>query len=743
MRDLLLWTVLILLPAGLLAQEAPARRALAPVDMFRLDYFLRQGAEHPVAWLDAARYLVFDAGGEDRAASWVAVAAASGEREVWVDVEQVLLGIVEAGLAVDGIESVREELGDEDRWIWSEDHRAFVLNVARDLWSGGLGMGIQRLTSTPAEEEDIVQIAPGGKRVAFVREHNLHTVSFEGGEEVAITTEGHADRFFGKLDWVYQEEVYGRGDFRATWWSPDGEHLAFLDLDESPVLEFTLVSDVPARPEVEVTNYPKTGEPNPRVWLCTAPAGGGDIVRCDLSVYPVDDRLLVRVTWTPDSREIFCQVQNREQTWLDMLAFDPRTGTGRKVFHEPSDCWVEPGPEPLWIGDSGEFLWLSERSGYKHLYHYDRDGTERGALTQGEWQVLDVCGVDAEGGHVWALCDKASPIQRHLYRIPLAGGMPQQVTSGRGTWDVTMSPDFAHFFGEWSSAEHPPKSTVYREDGSAVRAVFSPPIPLLQQFGLVKPEFLQIPTRGGFDMEAMVLRPADFDPKGSYPVVQHTYSGPHAPRVRDRWMGRDWFWHQLLVQNGYVVFVCDNRSASGKGRRFARSCWRDMGTSELNDLSDGLRWLIDQGGVDADRTGLWGWSYGGYQTLFNMCSSTLWKCGVAVNPVTDWRLYDTIYTERYMGLPDDNQQGYERASVMTKAAGLNGDLMLVAAAMDDNVHMQNSLQFLHALQMAGKDCDFMVYPRVRHGIGTLPQQLHLFSRMKRFFDEHLGGGAGR
>jgi dipeptidyl-peptidase-4 len=238
-------------------------------------------------------------------------------------------------------------------------------------------------------------------------------------------------------------------------------------------------------------------------------------------------------------------------------------------------------------------------------------------------------------------------------------------------------------------------------------------------------------------MEAWVLKPAGFEAGRKYPVLQANYSGPHTPRVRDEWGSRDYLWHCQLAQRGILVFACDNRSASGKGRKYARACWRDLGRSELQDLEDGVKWLVDQGLADPARVGIWGWSYGGYQTCYNLTHSQVWKCGIAVNAVTDWRNYDSIYTERYLGLPTTNQKGYDQSSVVQAAGDLSGRLMLIAAAMDDNVHVQNSLQLLRALQQNQKDCDFMVYPGVRHGIEDLQQQMHLFTRMTRFLKENL------
>ena len=723
-------SVIPLLAACGLSSAALAQRALQPIDLFRLDYFMTMGAEDPVAWLDGEHYLVFDAGEQPRGPTrWSKVVARSGERREYVD-KAVLVRSLNAGDQVAAIE-------DLSNWTWSEDHSRFVVDVGGDLFAGGLDGKVARLTATPDVEEVGVRFSPDGETIAFIANDNLHVVPASGGDVRALTTEGHSDLFYGRLDWVYQEELYGRGNFQGYWWSPDSAKIALLKLDESPVEEFVLVSDVPARPTVERTNYPKVGEPNPIVEIGAIDVASGEAKWFDVSDYPDEDRLVVRVTWTPDSKEVFFQVQNREQTWLDMRAGEAASGDSRLVWRETSDCWVEAGPEPVWIQGGAAFLWLSERDGYKHVYRFGRSGEAQGRLTSGDWQAKELVSVDEVAGCAYVLSDKDSKIQTHLYRVPLGGGEPQRITSGRGTHDVDMAPDHESFLTRWSDAETP--GCVYLRDleDNELRAVATSKPQMMRPYGVQAPEFFTVPTGDGFEMEAMLIKPADYDAAKRYPVVQFTYSGPHAPRVRDRWGGRDFLWHNLLAQQGYVVFCCDNRSASGKGRKFAKACWRKLGQSELADLSDGVDWLIEQGVADPARVAIWGWSYGGYQTLFNMTHSKKWAAGVAVNPVTDWRLYDTIYTERYGGLPSNNAEGYEMGSVTNAAKDLHGELMLVAGAMDDNVHMQNSLQFLHAMQQAQKDCDFMVYPRVRHGIGDLQQQIHLFTRFQNFLQEHL------
>lgn len=726
--------------AASLAQSpaAPtAPTALQPIDMFRLDYLMVAGAEDPKDWIDAAHYLVFDAGpgalpGRGTP-GWSVVEAATGARERAVDRRALGASLAAALGSADGLD---EALADADAWTWNAAHTQFVVSVKQDLFVGARDGTVTRLTNTPDRAEEGVQFSPDGVFVAFVAHHDVFVVPAAGGPERALTQGGGPDTFFGRLDWVYQEEVFGRGNFQGFWWSPDSRYLAVLKLDESPVQDFVLVRESPARPEIEKTRYPKTGEPNPVAELAAIAVADGQTKWFDLAKYPAQDRLVVRVTWAPDSREVFCQVQNREQTWLDMLAGDPASGALRKVWREDSDCWVEPGPEPVFLQGGEQFLWLSERDGFRHLYRFDRGGKELPRLSQGEWQVQKIVGVDEANGVVYATADKASPLQSQLYAFPLAGGDPRQVTQGGGTHEVTMAPDFRSFVSRWSDVKTPPCTFLLDLQGAEVRAIAKSKTRMLKNYDLAEPHFVQVTTRDGFPMEAMYLKPKGAGDGKRFPVVQHTYSGPHTPLVRDRWGSRDFLWHQLLAQRGYAVFVCDNRSASGKGRKYAKACWRDLGRSELRDLEDGLAWLGEQDWADTTRAAIWGWSYGGYQTLYNLTHSTKWKCGVAVNPVTDWRNYDSIYTERYGGLPKD-QQGYEAGSCVAAAGKLSGSLLLCCAAMDDNVHMQNSLQFLKAMQEAGKDCDFMVYPGVRHGIEDLQQQLHLFGRFERFLREKL------
>jgi dipeptidyl-peptidase 4 len=728
--------VLFAATAGLVAQ---AGKRLGIRDLFALEYFMVFPFEEPKGWIDDDHYLVFDAGGSEANGpkAWFAVAAGSGDRQPLITAEALAkLGGTLAGRHEPDATKIAEQLGDADRFHWNKDHTAALAEAGNDLFVLTVAGATTELTNDPAPEEGS-QFSPDGSRVAFVREHNLFVVPATGGKEQQLTTGGNKDLYYGRLDWVYQEEVFGRGNFQGYWWSPDGSQMALLELDESPVEDFTIVDCEPTLPKIEEEKFPLAGKANPRARLGVVPIAGGETKWFDLSRYGNQQLLIVRVNWTPDGKEVFFQVQEREQKWLDMLAGDPATGHVRLVFHEDSDCWVEPGAEPWFLHDGAEFLWLSERDGTRHVYRYARDGKLLARLTQGDWQVTEIEGVDEKNGTVWFTGDMESPLTTHLYSVPLAGGEVTAVTHGRGSDDVVMAPGDKRFLTTWSSVTVPQEISVCAIDGKAERRVATSRTQLMAPFHLVAPEFVEVPTRDGFQMEAMMIKPQNYEAGKHYPVLEFTYSGPHTPRVRDQWGSRDYLWHQMLSQRGFLIFVCDNRSASGKGRKYAKACWHQLGTSELQDLEDGVKWLVDQGLADPERVGIWGWSYGGYQTLFNLTHSRVWKCGIAVNPVTDWRNYDSIYTERYLGLPTTNAAGYASSSTVAAAGNLEGSLMLIASAMDDNVHIQNSLQFLKAMQEQGKDCDFMVYPGVRHGIEDLQQQLHLFARMTHFVETKL------
>ena len=601
-----------------------------------------------------------------------------------------------------------------------------------------------RLTATSGIEEEAT-FSPDGQLVAFVRAHNLYAIDIATQKERALTNDGGREILNGKLDWLYQEEIYGRDRYRGYWWSPDSARVAFLQLDERPVPEYTVVDHIPYRPALEVTDYPKAGDPNPTVKLGVAKVSGGTPTWIDLAAYT--DFLIVNVDWTPDARHVVNQIQDREQTWLDLNLADAETGRVRTLLRETTKAWVNENGNPVWLKD-GSFLWFSERSGFKHLYRVGADGALLKQVTSGRWDVRTFYGVDQDAGLLYFAASERSPIGTDIYRIKMDGSGLTRLSQVDGTHRAIFNPGFTLFADTWSNVTTPSQVRLHRSsDGSEVRAIDLNPVPVLRDYRLSTPEFVQVKTRDGFVMEGVLIKPVDFNPTRRYPVYQFTYAGPGASQVKNQWGGRDYMFHQMLAQHGVIVWVLDNRSASGKGVESQWPVYGRLGELELQDLEDGVAWLKRQPYVDSTRMVLSGWSYGGFMTAYAMTHSTSWSAGIVGAPVTDWRDYDSIYTERLMKLPKNNPDGYRRTAPRFTADKLQGRLLLLHGTMDDNVHMQNSVQFAYELQRAGKPFEMMVYPKSRHGIsdGRLNSHLRqlMFDFTMRAVEAEVPAAAGR
>ncbi len=716
-----------------LAQVGSAQqRALTIADLYDPGRRISFSGRVPggLTWLDDRHYVERHAGGPP-----MRVEATTGERAPLVD-----LGPLEAaietlpGVAADEAGRVARRAGH----VFNHDYSALVFTLADDLYHYDIeAERIARLTESPAAETE-VSFSPDGRFVAFVRDGNLAVTDASGFREHELTDDGGGRIRNGQLDWVYQEEIYGRGNFRAYWWSPDSTRIAYLQLDDRDVPSFTVVDHIPYRPEVEAWDYPKAGDANPvvRLGVVGAEDAGGPTSWVNLAGYAAEEPLVVDVGWTPDSDRVVFQVQNREQTWLDLNLADPRTGDADRVLRETTEAWVNVTGPPTWLSD-GTMLILSERTGWQHLYHVDRAGTVLARVTSGEWEVRALHGVDEDAGVVYFSATERSPIGLDVYRVGLDGTGLRRLSEREGTHTARFNPGLTHYLDRWSDVSTPPQVRVHAAaDGSAVRVAAANPVPALERYELPRPEFLQVPNRDGFEMEALLIKPPDFDPTHRYPVYQHIYGGPHVQRVRNAWSPETLYW-QLLAQHGVVVWVLDNSTASGKGAVSTWPVYQRFGELELRDLEDGLDWLTAQSYVDPARIGIEGWSYGGFMVSYALTHSRRWSMGIAGGSVTDWRDYDTIYTERYMRKPQNNSAGYRRSSPRFRAADLHGALLLVHGSMDENVHMQNTLQFAYALQQAGKPFDMMIYPKSRHRLGSPDLEHHRRAMMLDFAIEHL------
>ncbi|MBK8149463.1 MAG: S9 family peptidase [Acidobacteria bacterium] len=646
---------------------------------------------------------------------------------------------------------------------FNKDETAILINHNNDLWIYDIVAGtVKKITDTSVEEELEGDFSPDGKMVSFVRGMNLYVVTLATGKSNQLTRDGDEKILNGYLDWVYEEELYGRGNKRGYWWSPDSTKIAFLRTDESPVPKFVLVDDTETDQRVENTDYPQAGDPNPLVTLGIAdvtktsiipnigrlPKVGakiprpmvrfGDVAKfVDLKKYDPKNFLISRVAWSPDSRAVVFQAQDREQTFLDLNSADAN-GKVTTLFTERTRAWVEAIDNPEFLSN-GTAVWQSERNGFKHLYHYDSSGKLIRQITDGRWEISSFYGVDEKNGFAYfsAIGEGNDWINTHIYRAKLDGSGMTRLTKTPGTHRASFNPTFTHFVDVWSDVNTPPQTSLYRADGTLEKVLDENKVPVLGAYKLGKPEFLKVKTRDGFEMEAMRILPPDFDPNKKYPVFAYTYSGPHAPQVRNQWGGNRLMWHQMLAQKGYIIWVCDNRTGSGKGVESTWPVYRSMGQTETMDLDDGFSYLKSLPYVDGERLGMWGWSYGGYMTSYFMTRTKTLKLGIAGGLVGDWALYDSIYTERYMRTPQNNPDGYAKGSVIANAKDLNGKLLIIHGAIDDNVHMQNATKLIFELQKAGKQFEFMKYPTQRHGVVNPRQAKHMYQMMTNFVEKNL------
>ncbi|MFH1747425.1 MAG: S9 family peptidase [Planctomycetota bacterium] len=656
-------------------------------------------------WTDDGQHYLQRSGGElERINTLTGVAVPAAERQSLAD-------------ALDA----HEDFGDRDvrRFtrrpsITTEDDSAVLLQHDGQLYFHRYGESdLRKLTSEDAERQ-AVTLSAHGDAVAFVRDGNLFTIDTNTGESRQLTNDGNQNVLNGLLDWVYQEEIYGRGRWRAHWWRDDARYLAFLRLDQSGVPNYSLVDYTPHISDVELTRYPKAGAPNATVQLGIANLDQGTTVWVNLSKYDDTDILIVRVSWTPDGHLLF-SVQDREQRWLELNSADPATGQSTTLIREESPAWTNNIRHPHWLAD-GTFLWLSERDGWQHIYHCNQDGETLRRLTSGPWSVRSLLGYDSESGWVYFTGARDTVLEDHAYRVRLAGGEIERLTEPGFFHQVNFDPTFSYFFDTFSNVTTPPRVHLCHSDGSLLRVISDNPVDALSEYTWSPPEIVQIPNDNGDMLNARIIRPPNFDRARKYPVWCEIYGAPHSPMVRNRWNGRDLF-PQYLAQQGYIVWACDPYSATGTGACADWQAYKRLGQTELADIEAGLRWLIDQGYADPERIGIGGYSYGGYMVSYALTHSTMFKLGIAGALVSDWRNYDTIYTERYMQTPEHNPEGYEQASVTNAAGDLHGRLLIVHGMLDDNVHFQNTIQLINALQQHDKMFDLMVYPRDRHGLG--------------------------
>ena len=580
------------------------------------------------------------------------------------------------------------------------------------------------------------QLSPDGTQVAYVSDAEIYVASTTSGETRQLT---HGARGTGKThglaEYIAQEEM---GRLTGFWWSKDGAYIAFEEVDETHIPVYRIVHqgrDDTGESAQEDHRYPFSGAPNAKVRLGVVPATGGDPVWMDLGDDP--HTYLARVDWTPDG-SLCVQLQNREQTRLDLVRFEPEIGQGETLLTEISDTWINLHNmfRPL---DDGRFVWASERSGYRHLYLYDRDGSEIRRLTSGDWVVDSLAGVDQSNGRVYFTATMDGPTEAHLYRVSMDGGPPQRLTHEPGTHSVTLDHRSTRFVDVFSDTRTPPTVTLRSlEDGGVLHTIHTSDDPRIDDLDLRPPEIVTVRSRDGETLHGALYRPsAEFGP-GPYPTVIYVYGGPHVQIVDDHWSMTCAMRPQYLRSKGYLVFTLDNRGSARRGLEFEGVIKDNMGEIEVRDQVDGVRRLIDQGLADPQRIGVYGWSYGGYMTL--MClmrEPEVFKMGVAGAPVTHWNGYDTHYTERYMGTPDSNPDGYADSSPLSHVDELQGDLLIVHGLIDENVHFRHTARLINALIKARKPYELLMFPDERHMPRSQADRIYMEERITDFFERTL------
>lgn len=593
----------------------------------------------------------------------------------------------------------------------------------------------KKLTSSEGKQQ-YAELSPKGDKAAFVRDNNLFWADLDSGNETQITEDGEFNKIInGASDWVYEEEF---GFAKAWFWSPEGNRIAFYRFDEERVSEFFMTQWGSLYPEEVEFKYPKAGEENSIVTIHVYHLDSDEITTMEIG--EEDDQYIPRINWTKDNNQLAIRRMNRLQNKLELLFANVVSGSSKVILTEESSAWVDIHDNLHFLDNGKQFITTSEKDGFNHVYLYDMSGKQLEQVTKGNWEVTNLIGHDEKSYRLYYQSTEESPLQRHLYSIRVDGKRKKKLTNGDGWHGINMSRDFKFYIDNYSDFDKPSVITLYSGEDKKVRTIEANDNlrEKIEEYNFQMKEYFTLDVNN-VTLNAYMITPPDFNSSNKYPVLMHVYGGPGSQTVtRNFDSGQNAIWHQYLANQGYIIVSVDNRGTGARGRDFEKQTYKKLGQLEIADQIAAAKALTEMPFVDENRIGMWGWSYGGYMSSLALTDgSDVFSTAIAVAPVTHWRLYDTIYTERFMQTPQLNPEGYNQGSPLVKASQIKGKYLLVHGTGDDNVHFQNSVEMVNALVAANVDFETMFYPNRNHGIYGGSTREHLFKLMTNFILENL------
>ncbi|MGH9313504.1 MAG: S9 family peptidase [Vicinamibacterales bacterium] len=720
-----------LLATDPLSAQRPGRRWLSYDQAFR-SQAPRDSGDAPrddilttlpnvTGWLDDDRYLELRTE-TDNERRLYAVRASDGSAEVYRDFVAMRAALPRGFDPRTAIASP-----DQNQYLFARDGDLHLFDLP--------SKELRRLTANPGNERN-PRFSPDGRGIAYTRDNNLFAYDVENSLERQLTTDGSETVYNGWASWVYFEEILGRpSQYAAFWWSPDSSKLAFMRFDDAPVPVFPIYHTNGQHGDLERQRYPKAGDANPYVQMGVVPVAGGPIVWMDFE--PKADHYIAWPFWTPDSKALTVQWMNRGQDTIRFFNCDPATGKKTQIFEEKQASWVEFFEDLYYFRNGSGFLLRTKVDGWDHLYHYAPDGTLKKRLTSGEWRVTGIARVDEARGIVYFSARRGRMWNSALMRVRLDGTGLETLTKGDGQHSARVSNGGSYYIDTTSNVSSPSAMTLHRADGTVVRPLGNARGAETDQYAWGKAELFTIPSGDGYDLPAYWVLPPDFDPAKKYPVIMSIYGGPDAGTVRNAWLGNQaHYW----AERGVITVSVDHRAGGAFGKKGVALMHRSLGKWEMQDLITAATWLRAKPFIAGDRIGIAGGSYGGYTTMMALTfGADHFNYGQAGSSVSDWRLYDTVYTERYMDTPAENPEGYKNCAVLTWVDRYKGGLRITHGTIDDNVHMQNSLQIVDWLTANNKPFEMMLYPGSRHAMQA-SQRAHASRETHEFWVRNLLGG---